>query len=182
MRAQSRLWKRWVQAALAVVFALDAGLAVARWRMSVTASEQQLQLTALRLRAEVGALRSNMNRAAAVRVRMPQIAADCDQFYAEELLGPGQGYAALVADLGDIATKAGLTTSGVRFEQKHSSEHGVTQVDISAVIEGDYGSLIRFIDGLERSKNFYVLDSLQLASSAGGQVKLNLRLHTFFRT
>jgi Tfp pilus assembly protein PilO len=182
MRAQSKIWKRWVQAGLLVVFALDAGLAIARWHMSVTASQQQLQMRALRLRAEVAALRANMNRAAAVRARMPQIAADCDRFYTEELLGPSQGYAALVADLGDIATKAGLTTSGVRFEPKHTSEHGVTQIDVSAVIEGNYESLIRFVNGLERSKNFYVLDSLQLASSTGGQVKLNLRLHTYLRT
>lgn len=174
-------WRRWLQGALLAVFALDAGLAIARWRISVAASRQQLQLTALRLRAEVGALRSNMNRVEAVRRRMPQIAADCDRFYGNELLGPSQGYAALVADLGDVAQKAGLITSGVRFAQKNASEHGVTEVDITAVIEGSYGSLIRFINGLEQSRNFYVLDSLQLASSTGGQVKLNLRLHTYFR-
>jgi hypothetical protein len=181
-RAWPAGWKRWVQLALVVVFALDAGLAVERWRMNVAASEQQLQQTALRLRGEVAALRANLNRAAAVRKGMPQIASQCDQFYDQQLLGPSQGYAALVGDLGDIARKAGLVTSGIRFDQKSSSEHGVAEVDATAIIEGNYEGLIEFINGLERSKNFYVLDSLQLASSTGGRVKLSIRLHTYFRT
>jgi Tfp pilus assembly protein PilO len=180
MTAKRKRWKLWVQIGLAVLLALDAGLE--RWRMSVTASEQQLQLRAVRLRAEVAALRSNLNRARDVQRKIPQIALECDSFYDEQMLGPSQGYAALVADLDGIAQKAGLVTSGVRFDQKSASAHGVMRVDASAVIEGNYDELIRFINGLERSKNFYVLDNLELASSTGGQVKLNIRLHTYFRT
>ena len=175
-------WKRWVQVGLALLLAADAGLAIERWRMSATASEQQLQLHAVRLRAEVAAMRSNLIRAQSVRQAVPKIATECDRFYSAQLLGPSQGYAALVADLGDIAQKAGLNTSGVRFSQGNSSKHGVTKVDATAVIEGNYDELVRFINGLEQSKNFYVLDSLQLASSTKGRVKLNIRLHTYFRT
>jgi len=181
MNARTGGWKRWVQVALVAVFALDAGLLIVHWRMNVAASQQQLQQTVLRLRGEVGALRSNLSRVADIRKGMPEITSQCDSFYNDELLGPSQGYAALVADLGDIARKAGLVTSGVRFDQKTTAEHGVTEVDATAIIEGNYEGLIRFINGLERSKNFYVLDSLQLASSTGGRVKLNIRLHTYFR-
>jgi Type II secretion system (T2SS), protein M subtype b len=182
MKPKGKGWKRWVLIGLIVLFALDVGLAAERWRMSVTASEQQLQLQALRLRTEVAALRSNLNRAQAVKRSIPHIADESDRFYNDQLLGSSEGYAALIADLGGIAQQAGLETSGVRFEQKAASEHGVTEVDATAVIEGSYEGLIRFINGLERSKNFYVLDSLELASSTGGQVKLNIRLHTYFRT
>ncbi len=175
-------WKLWVQVALAVLLTADAGLAIVKWRMNVAASQQQLEEQAVRLRAEVAAIRNNLRRAEDVRQKMPKIAGECDHFYNEQLLGPKQGYAALVANLGDIAQKAGLETSGLRFTQKGESHHGVTQVDATAVIEGNYDSLVRFIDGLEQSQNFYVLDSLQLASSTGGRVKLNIRLHTYFRT
>jgi hypothetical protein len=175
-------WKLLVQVALVVLFTLDAGLALERWRMGVTASAEQLQLQSVQLRAEIGALQSNLGRARAVKRSIPRFASQSDRFYNEELLGPSQGYAALVADLGSIAQTAGLQTSGVRFEQKPAAAHGVTEVDATAVIEGSYEGLIRFINGLERSKNFYILDSLQLASSTAGQVKLNIRLHTYFRT
>ncbi|HVB32879.1 MAG TPA: GspMb/PilO family protein [Patescibacteria group bacterium] len=182
MSGPGKGWKRWVQVALIVLFALDAGLAVERWRMSVTSSEQQLQLQVVRLRAEVGAMQANLSRAETVKRSIPRIAADSNRFYKQELLGPSQGYAELVADLGSIARSAGLQTTGVRFSQKPVAEHNVTEVDATAVIEGSYEGLIRFVNGLERSKNFYVLDSLELASSTGGQVKLNIRLHTYFRT
>ena len=56
------------------------------------------------------------------------------------------------------------------------------QVDISTAVEGDYSSLISFLDKLEHSSNFYVLDSLELASSNQGKIRLNLQLRTFFRT
>jgi Tfp pilus assembly protein PilO len=177
-----KIWKIWVQVALAILFAVDAGLAVELWRMSAVSSEQQLQLQTVRLRAELAALQSNLNHAEAVKRSIPQIAAESNQFYSQELLNESDGYASLLADLGTIAQKAGLQTSGVRFQQKPVSKQGVTEVDTTAVIEGSYEGLIRFINGLERSKNFYVLDSLELASSTGGQVKLNIRLHTYFRT
>jgi hypothetical protein len=182
MSWKPKRWKLWVQVALAILLAIDAGLAIERWRMGVAASQQELQLRAVQLRTEVAALRANLDRAKQVRQEIPVIAGECNQFYDRQLLGPSQGYAALVANLGNIAQKAGLVTSGVRFNQRKAGTHGVVQVDATAVIEGSYSGLIRFINGLERSKNFYVLDSLDLASSTGGQVKLNIRLHTYFRT
>lgn len=175
-------WKRLVQIVLIVIFALDAGLAVELWRMSVTASAEQLQLESVQLRAEIAALQSNLKSAEAVKGGIPRVASQTDRFYNDDLLGPSQGYAALMNDLGSLAQTAGLQTSGVRFEQKPAAARGVTEVDATAVIDGSYEGLIRFINGLERSKNFYILDSLQLASSTAGQVKLNIRLHTYFRT
>ncbi len=175
-------WKLWVKVTLGVLLALDASLAVARWRLSVAASQQQLQFQEVNLRTQVAALEQQVARAEKVRGEIPQIQQQCNSFYQDEMLGPSQGYAALVTDLDGIAHSAGLVISGVQFSQKNASAHGVTEVDASPVIEGNYGALLRFIGGLERSKTFYVLDSLELASSAGGQVKLNIRLHTYIRT
>lgn len=56
------------------------------------------------------------------------------------------------------------------------------QVDIATSVEGDYDSLIQFLNKLEHSDNFYVLDSLTLASSSAGKLRLNLQLRTYFRT
>ena len=54
---------------------------------------------------------------------------------------------------------------------------------MSATVEGAYPGLVKFINGLERSQNFYLLDSLALASGMGGTgVRLNLQLRTYFRS
>jgi len=52
----------------------------------------------------------------------------------------------------------------------------------SAGVEGDYEGLIQFLNKLEHSENFYVLDSLALASSTAGKLRLNVQLRTYFRT
>ena len=39
----------------------------------------------------------------------------------------------------------------------------MVEVEISTVVNGDYPSVVRFINGLEHSDNFYVLDNLALA-------------------
>jgi Type II secretion system (T2SS), protein M subtype b len=178
----AKRWKFWVQAAILVVFVLDGALLVARWRMSVTSSREQLQHRVLLLKLETAQLRANLDRAAEIRARMPEIGRDCDRFYTDDLLGMKNGYPALVGDLGKIASDAGLHASGVRFSQKDVAAHGVTEIEAEAVIEGDYPGLVRFINGLEQSKNFYLLDNLSLASSAPGRIKLNVRLRTYFRS
>jgi len=53
---------------------------------------------------------------------------------------------------------------------------------VAAAVEGDYANVINFINGLERSNNFYVLDGLSLASSTAGNLRLNLQLRTYFRS
>lgn len=42
--------------------------------------------------------------------------------------------------------------------------------------------MIRFINGLERSKNFYLVDGLRLASASPGTIRLEIEMHTYFRT
>ncbi len=92
------------------------------------------------------------------------------------------GYSALEDDLGALARTAGLRTEGLSFRQHPADKRGVTEIEIGATVDGDYPSVVRFIDGLERSDNFYILDSLSLAAGSAGQLKLNLQLRTFFRT
>jgi hypothetical protein len=175
-------WKHWVRAAILVIFVLDAALLIARWRMSVTSSRQQLVDRLLVLKSETARLRANLNQAARIQARLPEIGRDCDRFYRQDLLGMQDGYPLLVGDLGKIASGAGLHASGIRFTQKDLPAHGVTEIEADTVIEGDYPALVRFINGLEQSKNFYLLDSLSLASSAPGRIKLNVRLRTYFRS
>ena len=182
MTGLKKHWKRWAQITLLAVLALDAALLVVRWRLAVAASQERLRTTAEGLRAETARLHVNLDEAAAIRRRLPQIARDCDRFFSEQLLDIKTGYGSLVADLGGIASQAGLQASGIRFQQKEIKDRGVTEVEASATVEGDYPGLIRFVNGLERSKNFYLLDSLALVSYAPGHIKLNVRLRTYFRT
>jgi hypothetical protein len=75
-----------------------------------------------------------------------------------------------------------LRSDSITFHQLNPDARGLVQIDIATAVEGDYDGLIQFLNKLEHSENFYVLDSLALASSSAGKLRLNLQLRTYFRT
>ena len=92
------------------------------------------------------------------------------------------GYSAISADLGDIAKKSGLQVDSTHFRQKSVEKHGVDEITIGLTMEGAYPALVNFINSLEKSNNFYVLDSLTLDSTTGGTLRLSLQVRTYFRS
>ena len=52
---------------------------------------------------------------------------------------------------------------------------------IDARLSGDYRSLVRFINSLERDKMFFVITGLTLTGQQTGMVNLRLRLTTYVR-
>ncbi len=174
-------WKLWTGITLGVVLALDLALAVFLWRASlqrpeaVRAQRDHLALQAKKLRADV-------ERGEKIRASLPQAGKDCDAFYQTSFLDSPTGYSRIESDLDAIATKAGVKISGFTFKQKELKDRGVTEIEIATNLDADYPAVIQFINGLERSKNFYLLDSLRLASATTGGIRLDLELHTYFRT
>ena len=113
---------------------------------------------------------------------MPKVGEQAGEFYEQQLPQATGGYSSLVADLGEIASKAGLRTSSTSFQDHELKERGVTEIQIQETVEGDYASVMKYIQGLERSKNFYLLSDLGLDSSETGILHLKLVLKTYFRT
>lgn len=171
---------RWIRWALAIVLTLDLGLILFNWRAAVAPRSPGGQLE--RVRKQRDLLAADVRRATAIRQELSGAHRQFEEFFRRELGPVESGYSSVVADLGAIAKNAGLRTSAVTFRQHELSGRGVVEVEVAATVDGDYPSLVSFINGLERSGNFYVLDSLSLASSAGGNLKLNLQLRTYFRS
>jgi Tfp pilus assembly protein PilO len=178
--AKPRSWKRSVLIGLVVVLLLDGALLVVDWR-AARASMRSQREQAAQLNRQAALLASDVARADSIRSRIPLVKQNSDRFYADQFLPAATGYSSIVAELGELAGHSGLKTGGISFKQKELPKRGVTEIQISASVEGDYPSLIHFINGLERSKNFYLLDNLQLASVTTGSIKLQLELRTYFR-
>jgi type IV pilus assembly protein PilO len=175
-------WKKYVAAALCILFAADFALALFLWQGGREGPEaKRRERDRLELQAKL--LKADVERGEKIKASLPQVGKDCDGFYEANFLPAATGYSAILAELTDITHKAGLKTGGVSFQQKELKDHGVTQITMKTTVEGDYPALIQFIHALERSKNFYLLDNLSLASGGSTPaIKLNLDLRTFFRT
>lgn len=176
-----RTWKKWTGVALALVLVTDVALGVFLWRISQEAPDE---IRAQRDRLAVGdrLLKADVERGEKIRASLPQVGRDCEEFYQRSFLDASTGYSSIDADLGAIAAKAGLKTSGFTFKQDEIKDRGVTVMTITTSVDGDYASVIGFINGLERSKSFYLLNNLSLTSATSGEIKLQLELRTYFRT
>jgi len=107
---------------------------------------------------------------------------DCEVFLHETLLGSSSGYSTVVADLEKIAVDAGLPQGAVSFKQKPADKQGIIEVEVTAVVEGRYAALIKYVNGLERSKNLYLLDAMGLSAGHEEGARLNLMMRTYFRS
>ena len=181
MSSSWRTLKIAIAATLGVLVAADLALVFALWQSSREAAEA-LRLQRDRLALQAKLLRADVGRGEKIRASLPQIGKDCDAFFHNNFLDAGSGYSAIDADLGDLIAKSGLKSTGLNFQQKKEKDHGVVEIGIKTSVQGDYLALIRFINDLEHSKNFYLLDNLHLDSGSQGGIRLSLDLRTYFRT
>ena len=131
-------------------------------------------------------LRADIKRAQEIRDNVPATQKECDRF--EHSLFPASGgYSAVRSELGETASKSGIQIEDLSFKQAEISNRGMTEVSIDATVNGNYKSVIGFLNGLQRSGNLYSVDSLNLASENTNQastnvIKVSLHLRTYFRT
>jgi Type II secretion system (T2SS), protein M subtype b len=177
----SQSWKRLVAIALAVPLLLDLGLAVYLWQGG-RGNPREIRAEVTRLTTQAKLLQADVDRGERIRASLPQAGKDAESFYQESFLDVSTGYSRVESDLGAIAAQAGVRTSGFAFKQKQTKEPGVTQISITTSLDADYPAVVKFINGIERSKNFYLLDEMKINSVSTNSLRLELELHAFFRT
>jgi Tfp pilus assembly protein PilO len=169
-----------IRAVVALVLLLDVALIAANYRLTASPEATSDELRLLRRRRDLMA--ADIRRAADIRKSLPDVQAQSATFYEKDLRPAATGYSAVLADLNSLAHESGLQITSAHYRDKNIEKRGVDEVSISISMEGAYPSLVSFINGLERSGNFYLLDSLSLDSSSEGNLRLSLELRTYFRS
>ena len=162
------------------VLLVDLVLADLNWQLATAPHTAKADVDLLKRQNAL--LAADVTRAEAIRKQLPAIDEQCDTFFKQNLPPAESGYSSLIASLGSLTTSAGLRADGFTSHQDVPDKRGVVTVEITTSVNGDYPSVVRFIDGLEHSDTFYVLEGLSLAPDSAGQLKLALQLRTYFRT
>src|SRR5579872_4833972 len=177
----SKRTKTIVRVLLGLVVAADIVLAGINWQMAAATRTPQAELSLLKRQHAL--MDADITRAETIRTTLPAVEQQCDNFFKQNFRPITSGYSSVISDFGSLSRGAGLQAENLNFHQHEPDKRGVTEVDIAAVVDGDYSSVVRFVNDLEHSDTFYVLDGLSLAASgSGGQLKLNLQLRTYFRS
>ena len=183
MKRDVKLQKRLVIGALALLVLADVGLTGYSWKLSSAPHTPQQELVLQNQQLEV--LRADIKRGESIRQLTPAIQRDCDRFE-QSLLPVSNGYSSVSAELDGIAKKAGAQIEGRGFKQKEIPKRGLQEVSIDLTVNGEYTAVVRFLNGLQRSKNLYEVDGLALASDAlnqgaNGPIKVRVNMKTYFR-
>jgi Type II secretion system (T2SS), protein M subtype b len=174
-------WKKGFAAALFVLVAADLVLVFLLWQIG-REGPKAVRARMVRVTEQAKLLRADVARGDKIRASLPLAGKQCDDFYRKAFFDSSTGYSQIESDLNAISKNAGVQTSGLKFGQKQVKGRGVTEISVSTKVDADYPSVIRFINGLERSPDFYLLDSLHLMTAKDGTVELELQMHTYFRT
>jgi Tfp pilus assembly protein PilO len=184
MRRDFTLQKRVILVAVVLLLLADVALAAYSWQLSSAphAPRQQLAVET----NQHNLLKADIKRAQDIRDNIPAIQKDCDHF--EQSLFPARsGYSAVRSELGATAKKSGIQLEDLTFKPTEIASRGMTEVSIDATVNGNYKSVIAFLNGLQRSSNLYAVDALSLAPENASQasaniIKVTLHLRTYFRT
>jgi tRNA U34 5-carboxymethylaminomethyl modifying enzyme MnmG/GidA len=182
-----KLKKRVILTVLALVLALDGALAYHNHRLAMRDENPDVRLKGES--RQVALVKADIERANKIKARLPEVQKYFEQF--ETTLPPaGKGYSVVSQEVGEIARETHVQVQDLKFREKEISGRNVNQIEIEALLEGDYAGIVRFLNRLQRSKNTYVVDSLGLDSAAGagpvnqaaaGTVKVSLHLSSYFR-
>jgi Tfp pilus assembly protein PilO len=184
MLTDFRLQKRAIIGLVVLLVLADAALVVYSWQVSSVTHTPEQQLALQTRQYEV--LKGDVKRAQEIRADMPAIRQDCDEF--ERSLFPAStGYSQVSAELDSIARKAGLQIEDRALKQKDIPSRGLTEITVDATVAGPYSSVIAFLNGLQRSKDFFEVDGLTAGAEAqsqatGGPIRVAVHMKTFFRT
>lgn len=181
MRRDFTLRKRVILGGVTLLVIADISLAAYSWQLS---SAPQALPQAQMMQHDL--LKADIKRAQEIRNDIPKTQKDCDRFE-QSLFPASSGYSAVRAELGSIARKSGSRLENIAFKQTDIANRGITEVAIDATVNGDYKSVIGFLNGLQRSPSLYPVDSLTLAKETSNQssanvIKVALHLKTYFRT
>jgi type IV pilus assembly protein PilO len=87
-------------------------------------------------------------------------------------------YSSISAELYDLEQKEHIRQAHLAYLPKPALP-GLVEVGLDLSLAGEYAPIMRFINGLERDKMFFVINGLTLAGQQGGTVNVRLKLTTF---
>ena len=177
-------WKNLLLAIVALLFLADGAMLVYSFTTASSNLSPQQELFAQT--TEIKLLKADVQRARVIQREMPKTKSDCDRFEGS-LPTARAGYSAITVELGELGRVSGLQISSLDFHSAEIAARGMTEVTVDAKVTGDYKSVVKFLNGVQRSTNYYIVESLSLAPSTvttpgtPGTVGVDLHLKSYFR-
>ena len=174
-RGRARLWAP----ALAFLLLAAGALGVYRLRFAGEAEVSAQALTRGRralaaLTADRKTLEHDLDR---IRANREALAA----FYRERLATESERLTRVIAEVKDLAARAGLAPQAISYPDQQIEDFGLSRRSFEFGVEGGYADLRRLLNLLELSASFLTLEEVKLVDGGrGGVLRIHLLLSTLF--
>jgi Tfp pilus assembly protein PilO len=180
-----RLQKRLILFGLGALWLADLGFA---WfNVKLAAPQQNPKLILAEQTRQVKQLQGDIDRANKIRAGIPAVLKGFDEFE-NSLPQDKKAYSLISQELDEIARDTHLQIAETKFSQKELAGHNMEEMTVEASVVGEYSGIVHFLNRLQRSKNTYVVDFLEVDSNLSNQgqgpansLKIGLHLKTYFR-
>ncbi|HEY7838101.1 MAG TPA: type 4a pilus biogenesis protein PilO [Terriglobales bacterium] len=179
------------QLKLAVLVCLVADLVLIGWLLSPqapsrAANQQQLNFA----RAELISLRARTAQRHRLNQQLQASERQVQALIATGFPPQSEASSKLLTEFSRIATASQVQVSGAQFQPDKDAQLGLRRVAINLQVAGGYAGVVRFINGLERSPMFFIIDQVSVSGTSatsaagenGGQVTLQLQLEAYEQT
>jgi hypothetical protein len=133
--------------------------------------EQELN----QLRAQLTSKNRQVEPLRGLDKKIPQAMQQIDDFYKARFSAHDSDVA---ETLGNLSKQTGVKIESTSYKTGDPEPVGLRREEIDASIEGDYQPLMKFLNGLERSKVFFIVNSIALGTQ-NGPIKLQINLETY---
>jgi type IV pilus assembly protein PilO len=87
----------------------------------------------------------------------------------------------IATQFGKLTAANGVNIEQAKYKVKEEGPGRLAPVEIEADLSGNYTSLAKFINALERDDMFFIISSVTLGGEPQGAVKLNVKLETYLK-
>jgi Tfp pilus assembly protein PilO len=87
----------------------------------------------------------------------------------------------IATQFGKLATANEVTIEQAKYKEEDMEVGRLEPVEVEANLSGNYVSLAKFINALERDDMLFIIDSIALAGEQKGPIKLQMKVETYLK-
>jgi|SRR5580658_5128553 Tfp pilus assembly protein PilO len=137
------------------------------------------------LQQQLTAMQARLQKTKALVTKAERARTEGDGFLAEYTTDRRTTFSSIFAELERVSEESGIQPRPVSYElDPVEGSDTLYQMSISAAYEGSYANLTKFVNLLDKSPRFLIIESLTAApqpSNAGDALSVSIKLDTFVR-
>jgi hypothetical protein len=175
-----QLWRDNVRAwALPLGLLLLAATALGVYRVRFADRVGALRIAIERESGELGKLREQRQSLVDLVARAERSRSGIRELYEQRFATESERLTSLIREVKDLAERAGLRLTAIGYPDRELEDYGLIDRSIVFSVNGDYRKLRQFVNFLELSDSFVILQSIQV-SGGSNELGLSLELATLF--